>query len=266
MRLLVYTCVFGGYDRVFPPVLVEPTVDYVIVTDNADMHVPGWRTKLVEFADSSNPKTENRRIKMLGHRMLGEYDASVYLDGNVRVLGPLSPLLNEFLETNSALGVYPHPRRDSVAEEIQACVIAGKVTDSTKAMRELSEYVADGFPDRNGLVEATILLKNHAHPDLDLAMGLWFGLFNKFHSRDQFSLPYVLWKTGLTYKLQPASFREPNPYFGIYPHISARGVPFLYTYLSARAYDSRFHYILQKLWHAKWTLQRLLRRGKFEPS
>lgn len=260
MRLLVYTCVFGGYDWVFPPVSIESTVDYVIVTDNAELRVRGWRTQLVDIAEFRNARAANRKFKMLGHRLLGEYDASVYVDGNIRILGPLSPLVQDFLNTDAALGIYPHPRRHTVAEEIHACVTDGKVEDADLAQKELAEYVADGFPDRDGLVEATILLKNHAHSSLDPAMTFWQSLFEKFESRDQFSLPYVLWKTNLPCERQPRSFREPNSYFGIYPHASAKGVPRLYTYLSARAFDSRLHSWGLKAWRAKWELQRSFRR------
>lgn len=259
MRLLVYTCVFGGYDLVLPPVRSEPGVDYVVITEDASLRVPGWRTQVVDATVFRTAKAPNRHYKMLAHRLLTGYDASVYVDGNVRLLGPLSPLVEAFLHTGTALGVYPHPLRHSVAEEIATCESVGKLAGNELATEELASYRADGFRDDVGLVETTVLLKNHAHPQLDAAMALWWSLFERFDTRDQFNLPYVLWRTGLPCHWHSRSFREPNPYFGIYPHLRARHVPARYTYISARAYDSVFYRALLGGWHAKWRLQRWLR-------
>ena len=64
MRLLVYKCIFGGYDRVFPPLLVEKGVDYVIITDDASMQVKGWRTHVVDGQQFATPKAANLRKKI----------------------------------------------------------------------------------------------------------------------------------------------------------------------------------------------------------
>lgn len=259
MKLLVYTCVVGGYDRVFPPVKAEPGVDYVIVSDDASIEVEGWRTVAVDASDHATARAHNRRFKMLGHEILSGYDFSIYVDGNIRILGPLSPLVARFIDSGAALGVYPHPTRSKVAEEVSACVAARKSAFPEKLEAEYAEYVADGFPDIGGLVEGGILLKNHAHPALGNAMRLWWSLFERSGSRDQISLPYVIWKTNLSCHYELLSFREANPYFGLYPHAKGKDVPPLYALLSARAYDSKIHRCLLDCWHAKWMLQRRLR-------
>jgi hypothetical protein len=255
MRLLVYTCVFGGYDRVFPPAEVEPDTDYVLLTDDPTLAVEGWRTVVVEPCGVRG----NRRYKMLGHRNLGEYAASVYVDGNIRVLGAMRDFVARFLDTGMALGLYRHPLRASVREEVAACLRANKVEDGARMTRELDEYLADGFPDDGVLVESGIVLKRHGHPALEPAMDLWWQLFERHRTRDQISLPYVLWKLGTPCRFHDGSFRDPNPHFGIYPH-RASGVSGAYLYLSARAHDAAWARAALALWHAKWTLQRRLRR------
>lgn len=261
MRILVYTCVFGGYDRVFPPVRSEAGVDYVVITDDAALRVEGWRTEFVDKSVFRTAKAPNRHFKMLAHRQpLPGYDVSVYVDGNVRVLGPVSDLVATFLASGAAMGVYRHPLRHSVAEEVDACIRVGKVQEAEIIRGELADYVADGFTDQEGLIETTILIKNHAHPALDPAMALWWSLFERYDTRDQVCLPYVQWKTGLPCYYHPRSFREPNPWFGIYPHVGARHIPARYTYVCARAYDSLLHRLWLRAWHAKWSVQRRLRR------
>lgn len=261
LRLLVYTCVFGNYDRIFPPIVLEPGVRYVVITDDAELNVPGWHSHVVDRERFASARAANRYYKMLGHRMFGEFDASAYVDGNVRVRDSLCPLLERLLKTGAALGVYPHPIRSTVAEEVETCITAGKIGDSDKLRSEFREYLAEGFPDDQGLIEATILLKNHGHTELDSAMQLWWSLFQRFHSRDQISLPYVLWKTALPFRLQAQSFRVSNSPFGIYPHLAALNVSPMYAYVCARAYDSSVFRAAKSIWHGKWALQRRFRRS-----
>ena len=163
------------------------------------------------------------------------------------------------VRNDPALGVFRHATRGSIAEEMAACLARDKVS---LTHRELEDYRQDGFNDKHGLVEAGILLRNHGHIELDPAMSLWWSLFERYRSRDQFSLPYVLWKTGVPCEWKERSFREPNPYFGIYPHFGASNVSPKYAYLCARAYDSAAYRILLTAWHGKWRVQRSLRKLK----
>lgn len=256
MKLLVYKAVFGPYDRVFPPVTPEAGVDYVIVTDDATTRVPGWRTHVVDPAPFGSPKAANLHYRALIHRELPGYNASLYSDGNIRLLGSMSRFMEPFLASGAALGVYPHPLRTTVADEIEACIAAGK-TDAARLRAEWDEYRGLGFPDDVGLIETTIMLRNHAAPDLDPAMALWNDLFQRHQTRDQISLPFVQWKVGFSrHDLHP-SFRQPNPWFGLYPHRGARDVSPLYADLFARSYDSVAH----RLALAAWNGWRAARRG-----
>lgn len=254
-RLLIYTCVFGGYDQVFPPVRPEPGVDYILLTDDPSLTVEGWRSQLVD----PHGLRGNRRYKMIGHRGLGAHDASIYVDGNIRILGSCREFASNFLGTGAALGVYRHPLRTTVQEEIDACERAGKVEDAGSMHRELEEYRADGFDDDVALIESGVIIKSHAHPALEPAMDLWWSLFERHRTRDQISLPYVLWKSGLPCHYIKESYKLPNPWFGFYPHAGARGVSARYAWLAGRSYDSVPLRVVLRAWQAKWWMQRRLR-------
>jgi hypothetical protein len=258
MRLALYTCVLGGYDRVFEPVLRDTEVDFFIVTDDAGLSVPGWRTIVVDPSQFGNCRAANRHFKFLGHAQFADYDASIYIDGNIRVLGQVSLLAKEFLASRAALGVYCHPTRNSVAQEIVECVRRGQVPDAESAFAELEDFKDMGFPDAAGLIEAGVLLKNHRHDGLVPAMRLWWQLFEKYRSRDQFSLPFVIWKQELPCFFVEQSFRAPNPYFGLYPHYKAGNQR--YAQVVARSYDSPAYRLILQIWNAKWGVQRSLRR------
>lgn len=259
-RFLVYTAVFGGYDRVYPPIMMEPELDYVIVTDDALMLVPGWRIHVVEGARFPTNKAANLYFRALIHRELPGYDASLYVDGNLRLIGKTSTLFPKFLESGAALGVYPHPLRRRVVDEAEACILRGKVVDPAAIRMEIAAYAADGFPDDQGLIYTGVLLKNHRAPDLDPAMSMWSLLFQKYCTRDQLSLPYVKWKVGFSCAYLGAYLQHPNPYFGLYPHRGASHVRPLYSHVVARSFDSWAYRCGHKIWQFVWTLRRKLRR------
>ena len=260
MKRLIYKAVFNDYDRVYPPVVPEEGVDYVILTDNGQTAAPGWQTMTVDAARFETPKEANLYYRALIHRILPGYDASLYIDGNVRLLGPSKRLFETLLQSKAAIMLHRHPLRNSVSEEA-AAVIKGKKTSAVDRVKdELNCYRSDGFPDDIGLGETTVMLKNHRHPKLDAAMEMWWTLFAKHATRDQLSLPYVLWKTELDVLWVSESFRDPNPYFALYPHWRAKGVNPWYTHVSARSHDSLFYRVVLALWHGQWRLQRALRR------
>lgn len=258
MKLLVYTAVFGGYDRVFPPVVPEAELDYVVVTDDPDLKLAGWRVLKVDPAAHGSPKAANLHYKALMHRELPGYDASLYIDGNIRLLGRTSEVFETFLATDAALGVFRHPTRDCVADEVETCVDSRR-GDPATLRAELAAYREEGFADDQGLIEAGIILKNHNAPDMDPAMGLWCDLFSRFRTRDQFSLPVVKARTGVSCAYHDFSFRNPNPWFGHYPHRGAAGVPALYADLAARSFDSLSHRLLLRAWQTWRKLRRVVR-------
>jgi len=241
--------------------VVSEDISYVLVTDDPGMQVPGWCTRAVERDRFESDRAANRYYKMLPHKAFPGFDYSLYVDGNIRLLAGLKPLFKEFIASKACLGLFPHPLRNSVKEEVEACLKSGKVIDKDNLLKELAHFRQEGFPDDVGLIEATVMLKNHQHPSLNQAMETWWNLFEQFETRDQFSLPYVLWKTGVPYMLQSFNFRDQNPYFGLYTHRKDTRAPKYYGYVQGRAYDSNIYAALLKMWHLSWEIRRSFRHS-----
>ncbi len=260
MRLLIYTSVFGHYDWVFPPVETAEDVNYILVTDNPETQVTGWQSLVVDSEKFESSRAASRYYKMLPQKAFPNFDYSLYVDGNIRLLGDIKPVFNEFIASKACLGLFKHPLRTSVQEEVEACLKAAKLVRTDRLKKELSFYQQEDFPDNVGLFEAGVMLRNHRHPDINPSMNCWWSLYQQFGSRDQFSLPYVIWKTGVPCAYHPYSFRDPNPYFGIYTHRGDDRAPRHYAYVEGRAYDSLFYASLLKSWHIYWTIRRALRK------
>lgn len=91
------------------------------------------------------------------------------------------------------------------------------------------------------------------------AMSTWWSLYLEFQSRDPVSLSFVLWKTGVECVYHSYSFRDPNPYFGIYTHRGDKRAPKGYAYIEGRAYDSFFYRALLRVWQFSWVIRRKFR-------
>lgn len=267
-RFVVYKCVFDDYDVVLRPKYLSEDCDYVVVTDNEQLSAPGWRKHVVSPEPFSSPKEANLFFRSSFHKQLSSYEASLYLDGNIQIARDIYALFEEFVKKGVALGLQAHPDRVSVKEEVEACIQFSKLQNIPDAWAELEHYRSLGFPDDVGVFETGIIFKNHCVSGLDDAMNTWYSEFRKFGQRDQMSLPYVIWKTGVSYSTRSYGLRNPEPeFFFLYPHWKSRSkLDWLNVYIRARRYDGGIWPVVNRSWdmfqvmRAKVSFKRHLRK------
>lgn len=259
MRDLVYTCVFGNYDWVLPPIGCKHGVRHILITDLDGPAPEGWERRVVDPNVYGGAAAANRYWKMLGHRELSGFDRSLYIDANIRLLGDSTTFLDQALPEDAAIGLFRHPLRETIAAEVNACVQANKVQDPTRLSAEIEGYRNIGFADDQGLSENTILARRLGAPGLDIAMQEWWNLYLSHAGRDQISLPVVRWRTGLKVHWIDWSFRDQNPWFAIYPHRKGREVNPRYALFEARSHDSFIYAALLRGWRGFRAVRRNLR-------
>ena len=256
MSDLVYTCVFDNYDWVLPPIKPSPGVHHVIVTDRDGPSPAGWERHVVDPDAQGGPAAANRYWKILGFKEFTNFTRTLYVDANIRLLGDSATFLDEALPEGVAIRLFRHPIRNTIADEAQECVRRGKVSDATALNAELAHYKELGFPDDVGLSENTIIARRQNAPELDEAMQVWWDLYSCHTGRDQISLPVARWRTALEVHWIDWSFRNPNPWFAIYPHRKGRGINPRYALVQARAHDSSLYAAIQHGWNAFRTIRR----------
>ena len=223
-RRVVYTCVTNGYDRVIPPVAPVPGVDYILFTDRPEAdRVDGWITRAIKVPEGLSSSLSNRYYKLLPHKVLPEYDDSLYLDSNIAIIGSLAPFFDDVFSGPENMMLYCHPVRDTVAAEAAVIAETGRSKAPEKLKGEIARYRADGFPDNLGLTSNPILARRHMAPEVIAAMDLWWDLLGEGSGRDQLSLPYVRWKLGLPVRVLAPDFTFGSPYFLRYPHWQTSG-------------------------------------------
>jgi hypothetical protein len=195
---------------------------------------------------------------MLFHEDLSDVDFSVYLDANVRPIRSLEPLVAHFALTGADLGLYPHYARSSVRQELDACVRRAKIDHPETALAEYARYEQAGFPDRSGMWEGSVIIKNHNSKKLSLAMHEWWHLYSEFQTRDQFSLPFVIWKHDLTVAdLDREPFGREH-YFLRLQHSSEGRMNLLARYLQARSVENRGRRFTYEMFRAARRLRQKL--------
>lgn len=211
--VVVYTAIFGNYDVLIEPDKIEDGVDYVCFTDNDQIDSSVWDLRVKN--PKENPVLNNRRIKILAHEYLDEYDVSVYIDGNIQIKDDILPLINDYLD-DVDFAVYTHTVRNSLSEEADACIAQDKASEED-INQQINYYRQQDFPDEEGLSENRILFRRHNSVKVKAVMEAWWKEVSVRTSRDQLSLMYVLWQHDVDYKIIPHPVKE-APQFEKHPH------------------------------------------------
>lgn len=211
---VVYTAVFGDYDKI-RPVIPCDGCDFICFTDNPASVAQGWQLRLVTEGEEA-PALLNRKIKMLAHRYLGEYAQSLYIDGHVSVRRCPAVLFDKYL-SRTAIAIPVHLDRHCAYEEAAYCVADG-IVPAEVVTRQMQDYAAQGFPRGAGLTENGVILRRHLDPAIIELMEAWWLEYLHKARRDQLSLPFLAWRQQLTITPLLEGPRQSSAYLTLHPH------------------------------------------------
>ena len=125
--------------------------------------------------------------------MFEEYDVSIWVDGNVEIIGDLNEFINSHIKNNCYIYVPEHPSRDCIYEEEKA-VLSMKKDVKKNTEQQINRYMLENFPKNNGLLQSNILLREHNNEKcIEIMVSWWEEVKNGSH-RDQLSFNYISWK------------------------------------------------------------------------
>ena len=215
-KRIVYTSVFGEYDRV--------------TKQSSD----GWDWKCFSEKNSLPLYEDNnrnaKRFKVLPHLYLQDYEYSVFIDGNMGVRGNLDDLVDKYL-SDSNVAFFSHKNnkldsRDCAYKEAQTIIDLGaknmKLTpgrgmynykDNPKIIvNQFDKYAKLGYPQHNGLITGMVILRRHNEKDCIKVMEDWWKEIKYGSKRDQLSFNYCAWKNDLKFNFMDGDSRD-NEYF-----------------------------------------------------
>ena len=196
-KIVVYTCITGGYDNLIKPVKTK-CVDYICFTDNLEINPNGWELRPIpeDVKDLSKVK-QQRMVKVLPHKYLPEYDISIWVDGSVEVKADVKEFIKDFIYCGKSIFIPEHPARNCIYKECNA-VKALKKDTTDLPDKQMKKYKEEGFPEKYGLVQSNIMVRWHNNEDCKEVMEIWANEIRNLSHRDQLSFNYALWKTKAT--------------------------------------------------------------------
>ncbi len=215
-KCAVYTCITGGYDQLNEPEVVNPEWDYICFTDNNSMKSEHWIIVVIDNVEKLTELQLARKVKMEPSEYLKEYDYTIWVDGKMRITGPLQNIIIRYGRDSSML-CFSHPRRDTIAQEA-AALIYNKKAEAGTLQKQIEKYKEDGYPDDIGLCDTACLVRSNHDPKLNTVMRDWFKEIMTESARDQMSLGYVCWKNNYQYDICDLSIYD-NEFLSVRDHL-----------------------------------------------
>lgn len=188
--------------------LVTPPFDPLVPYAGQDLPPSVEMTRIV-FTDSNfpprtksmTPRLQARIPKMFGWQMCPGFDVYIWVDASCALLHKDS--VRWFLEQlgNYDIAVFQHPDRRSISEEAQ--FLFTKLEKNNKYLvprykgedliGQMAEIKLDvDFEDRS-LYASTAFIYRNTFAVRNVLKEWWYHT-SRYHSIDQLSLPYVLWR------------------------------------------------------------------------
>jgi hypothetical protein len=190
-KKVVYTCIFGNYDFLRDPLIVNETWDYICFTDQNIKSNVWIIEKIPAECLEESPLKIQRKIKLLPHRYLPEYEISIWIDGNIQMVVDPDKFVKKY--GKMSFNTMAHPERICIYEEMEICIRMGKETrEKVDILRE--KYQNEGLPQDNGLIQSGILIRKHLEREIKLIDEMWWSLVKDYSHRDQLCFNYITWK------------------------------------------------------------------------
>ncbi len=198
-KIAVYTCNIGDYDNLMPPLYLPENCDYYVVSDEKSDFAGFDNFTYIDsskYTQGLNGNLASRYIKMHPNVLFSEYEYSIFMDGNIRLISDPTPLIQTI--GSQGIALHRHMIRCCLYDEAKVCLIYKRgQTDILR--KQTADYEKQGMPRHFGLFEMGILLRKHNEKRCIELMGNWWDEFSNYPSRDQMSFPYILWKNGIKY-------------------------------------------------------------------
>jgi hypothetical protein len=194
-KISLLTAIFGGFDEVPPK--PDGFDEYILVSD-----VPiksDWQN--VVLGQGGDPRLSSK-VPKFRPDLFVSHQSSVWMDASLRDPKKWLAKASTQLLENFDIGLFRHPDRSTVAEEVGLSLSLFKY-HKMPLMAQLQRYTDSGFRDEGGLWACGVIARNHN--DLNRRLGdRWLIENICWSTQDQISLPFLLEQLNIV----PGSFEE----------------------------------------------------------
>ncbi len=191
-RFVIYSAIIGKYDEILQPSVVDDRFDYILFSDCLPEGEKGaWKIRRIEYSNPIKAKVA-RYVKTHPETLLPEYEASLWLDANVRITG--DAVYERFIELykiDSAVASVKHLAYDCVYNEMFS-VLDFRYESEEVVVRWGHELRKRGYPRHAGLFETGLMFRRHSNPALKELDAIWWNYIDTYSRRDQLSFTLAL--------------------------------------------------------------------------
>lgn len=202
-RKVVVTAIFGGYEPLREPAIVDPAWDYVCVTDDPGLAGEKSAWRLLVVAPPSCPRRAAREVKARIHRYVPEADWTLWIDGSFALL--VSPSAIAAAMGEGEMGCFVHPERNDIYSEGRECQTLGK-GDHVVIADQLRRYETEGYQSR--WLAALGILFRRMTPGIKTHGERWWQEIMAGCERDQVCFPLVCDELGIVPQRLPGDNRR----------------------------------------------------------
>lgn len=191
-KIAVLTALYGSEYYITEQKLFENVDYHAFTSKDSNITSSSWEVHKnnVHFKEGNFQNRLNAKIyKVLPFNFLNKYDYFIWIDNNIKLNEDPNILIEKYLN-NFSLALVEHPKRICVYQEIKEASLKNlDLQDNLK--KQFNYYKRSNYPKNNGLYDCSFILEKNN--DITKELGInWWSQIEKFSSRDQISLPYVL--------------------------------------------------------------------------
>ena len=190
----IYTAMVGGYDEIMQPMVIDDRFDYILFSnDIKEDRVGVWQVRPIAYTNPDNTRI-CRYVKTHPEELLPGYDASVWMDSNIRIVtSSVYKRIIELYESDSLIASMNHPERDCIYDEAFK-VMYIRYEQERIVVDWCHKLMKEKYPRHNGLYETNVMFRKHNTSLIAETNVMWWDCIEKYSKRDQLSFNYVLWK------------------------------------------------------------------------
>lgn len=192
-KYVLYEAIIGAYDQILQPLVIDDRFDYVLFSDSIkETKVGVWQIRQLPYDKGTN-KLKSGYAKCNVEHLLGDYEASLWIDGNIQIATQyVYDRFIELVEDGVEWASIKHPSQQCTYDEICTIVELRWVLDS-QVVDWYASLKKQNFPENWGLYETNVLFRKHSANIFKVCRIWWETLLLNIR-RDQFSVMYALWR------------------------------------------------------------------------
>ena len=195
---MIYSAIIGKYDEIIQPQVVDERFDYILFSDiMPEGRIGVWQIRRIEYYNPIQTRIA-RYVKTHPETLLAEYEASLWMDANISIIGKeVYDRFVELFENDILIASVKHLAYDCVYNEMFS-VLDFQYESEDVVLRWGHELRKRDFPKYVGMFETGLLYRRHSTEAVKELDSIWWKYIEAYSKRDQLSFTLALREKNLT--------------------------------------------------------------------